>query len=118
MKPLTKSLILLVVIGFYSLLYIATTPPERCFEDCQKLSKLNDLLRKDRNYLYGVHRCTSRYSLDTLCINVKDTTGVNWNLLADTVCLYAKSVGLSQQMVLVLNNAIYPPDTLARKKCP
>lgn len=118
MKPITKSLILFTVVAFYALLYVATRPPERCFDDCQKQIELNKLLRKDRTYVYGASRCSPVYTDTLLCVGVKDTIGINWNLLADTICLYANSVGLSGQTILILNHQVYPPDTLGRKKCP
>ena len=118
MKPLTKRLILFTVVAFYALLYVATKPAERCFDDCQKLNDLDELLMKDRSYVYGVSRCLPVYTDTLLCVGVKDTIGINWDLLADTICLYANSVGLSRQTILILNHQVYPPDTLARKKCP
>jgi hypothetical protein len=117
MKTLTKSFILSAILIFYSFLYWATSV-DKCGEDCVKQSQLSDLLTKNRSYVYGASRCYSGYNADTLCVYVKDTTGINWNLFADTACLYASSVGFSRQTILVLNNAIYPPSTLARKQCP
>ena len=117
MRPLTKTITLFAVLIFYTFLYWATKT-DICDEDCLKRRELNQLLIKDRNYFYGVSRCYPGYSTDTLCIYVNQTGGVNWSLFADTACKYANSVGLARQIILVLNNAIYPPDTLARKQCP
>ena len=119
MRPLTKPIILLAVLFFYAFLYWAT---KKCDDDCKKRGELSILLKKDRSYIYDVGRCYSGpysgFNPDTLCVYVKDTIGVNWTLFADTACMYANSVGLARQIILVLNNAIYPPDTLARKQCP
>ena len=119
MKPLTKSLILLVVVVFYSLLYIATKPGMPCDEACQKLYRLDTTLIGKFNYFYGVDRCTGSWSSDTLCVRVKDTSGIDWNRFADTVCSFANSVGLYQQKIFLIRNRIAsPPDTVARKQCP
>ena len=118
MKPLTKSLILLIVVAFYSFLYLATSHPVNCEDDCQKLYGLDTTLSKKYNYFYGAQRCTYRQGSDTLCIYVKDTVGINWDRFADTVCMYANSVGLYTQKIFLVNNRVNPPDTVARKQCP
>lgn len=119
MKPLTKGLILLVVVVFYSLIYIASSPPEKCDDSCQKLYRLDTTLINRYNYVYGSFRCTYRQNSDTLCIYVRDTTGINWDRLADTVCSFANSVGLYQQKIFLIKNRMAsPPDTVARKQCP
>lgn len=118
MKPLTKSLILVVVVMFYSLLYMATSIDDKCDDLCQKISRLNTTLFKF-DYFYGANRCASSWASDTLCVRVKDTIGINWDRFADTVCLYANSVGLYQQKIfLIRNSTTSPPDTVARKQCP
>ena len=117
MRPLAKTVTLFAVLIFYTFLFWATKK-EICDEDCLKHRELNQLLIKDRNYFYGVSRCSPGYSTDTLCIYAKQTAGVNWSLFADTVCMYANSVGLSRQMILIFNFGVYPADTLAKKLCP
>lgn len=117
MRPLTKSLVLFAVVAFYSLLYVATSR-EECSEDCEKRVQLQDLLRNNRDYIFYVDRCGVTYGTDTLCIGVVDTAGVNWDLLADTACTYANSVGLLRQTIFFLDLQVSPYDTLARKQCP
>ena len=112
-----KHILLIIAVVFYSLLYVATSYPGSCLEDCQKITDLDTTLRKNRDYVYGVTRCTVYAGSDTLCVYVKDTTGINWNLLADTTCILATSKGLLRQKVFILKSATYPPDTLARKTC-
>jgi len=119
MKPLTKGLILFGVVLFYAFLYIGTTYPVRCEEDCQKISRLDTTLRGKYDYVHWASRCTNSPTSDTLCIWVKDTTGINWNAFADTICLYSNSVGLYQQkLFLIKSNIAALPDTVARKQCP
>ena len=119
MKPLTKGLILLVVVVFYSLIYLASRPPQRCDDNCQMLYRLDTTLINRFNYVYGSSRCTYRQNSDTLCIYVRDTTGINWDRLADTVCSFANSVGLYQQKIFLIRQRISSPaDTVARKVCP
>lgn len=118
MKPLTKSLILVVVIAFYSLLYIATSYPVKCEDDCQKVYGLDTTLSKKFDYFYTAQRCTYRQGSDTLCIYVKDTVGINWDRFADTVCLYANIAGLFQQKIFLIKNNAVSLDTVARKQCP
>lgn len=115
---LKTSLILSLTLLFYSLIYLATSKVLPCEGDCEKTYGLDTTLRNKYSYFHGVFRCGRTYSTDTLCIYVKDTTGINWDLFSDTVCMYAKSVGLSHQLLLIMNNGVLPPDTLARKSCP
>lgn len=118
MKRLTKILILPAVIIFYTLLYMASQYPVKCDENCSKQTTLDTTLRNKYSYFYGVWNCARMPQSDTLCITVKDTVGINWDRFADTVCLYANSVGLQQRKIFMVNNLRYPPDTLARKQCP
>lgn len=118
MKPLAKSLILFVAVAFYSFLYLATSYEVKCEDDCQKTNELYRLLANNRKYVFSVSRCLPTYSTDTLCIGVRDTTGINWTLFADTVCAYASSVNLPRQTIFILNKDVFPNDTLARKQCP
>jgi hypothetical protein len=118
MKPLTKSLLLFVVVAVYSLLYLATSPIRPCDGSCQKLYSLDTLLTKKFDYVYGTFRCSSLPGSDTLCVYVRDTVGINWDRFADTVCLYANIAGLYQQKIFLIKNSIMPPDTVARRQCP
>jgi hypothetical protein len=115
---LKTSLILSLTLLFYSVTYLATSKVVPCEGDCEKTYGLDTILRNKYNYYHGSYRCARTYSTDTLCVYVKDTIGINWDLFADTVCMYAKSVGLNRQQLLILNNGVLPPDTLARKQCP
>jgi hypothetical protein len=117
MKPLTKSLILLAVVVFYAFLYWATSIDRKCDEDCQRIYQLDTILLNKYRYLYTVNRC-GRAPTDTLCVYVRDTSGINWDRFADTVCTYANSVGLRQQQLFIIRNTSFPADTVARKKCP
>ena len=101
---------------FYSLLYIATSR-DTCIDDCAKVTQVGQSL-SSRNYVYAVYRCSYTHISDTLCVFVKDTTGINWSLLADTTCMIASQYGLSRQKVFVIKNTIFPPDTVARVQCP
>lgn len=118
MKPLTKSLLLIVVVTIYSLLFLATKRVIPCEGSCQSLYSLDTLLTKKFDYVYGTFRCTGLPSSDTLCIYVKDTVGINWDRFADTVCIYANIAGLFQQKIFLIKNGTMPPDTVARKQCP
>ena len=117
MKRITRSLILFIVVAFYALLYWATSV-DKCDEDCQKQIELSALLAKNRTYVYGAWRCSQSYISDTLCVSLKDTVGVNWDLLADTACQYANSLGLYHQKVFLIKIGVSRPDTVARKQCP
>ena len=118
MKPLTKSLILSSVVLVYAILYIATSYGGRCDEDCQTVFRLDSTLRNKYDYVWGVQRCIYRQGTDSLCIMVKDTVGIDWDRFADTVCTYSNSIGLRRQEIFILRNSVFPPDTLARKRCP
>ena len=119
MKPLTKSFILLAIVVFYAFLYWATSVDKGylCDEDCQRVNQLDTLLLHRYTYLYSVNRC-SRTPTDTLCVYVRDTTGINWDRFADTVCLYANSIGLRQQKLFIIRSISFQPDTVVRKQCP
>lgn len=118
--PKIKFLILSLILMGYALLYMATSK-ETCFEECEKIYKLNESLKLNRPYVLGASRCVYTYrTVDSLCVQVKDTIGINWNLLADTVCMIAAQKGLLNQKVLILvyRNATFTYDTLAYKQCP
>lgn len=115
MRQRFKGLLLIVILSFYATLYIATSPVAPCDADCEKVGKVDmDLTR--RSYVYMVYRCGS-FNSDTLCVMVKDTTGINWDLLADTTCQVAKKYELFDQTVMVYNTGVSPIDTLAWLKC-
>ncbi|HWR32229.1 MAG TPA: hypothetical protein VN451_01785, partial [Chitinophagaceae bacterium] len=116
-----KYTILLFILTGYSFLFIATSVDKEiiCDSDCEKIYNLNQALINGRSsYIYGVSRCTRTNPSDTICVFVKDTIGINWNLLADTACILATQQGLLQQKIFILKNSQYPPDTVSRKQCP
>ena len=115
---LKTSLILSLTLLFYSVIYLATSKELPFGEDSAKLYGLDTTLSKKYDYFYGAQRCTYRQDSDTLCIYVKDTVGINWDRFADTVCMYANSIGLYRQKIFLVNNRVNPPDTVARKQCP
>lgn len=110
-----KSFLLVIILSAYAFLYIATTKPVHCEGDCERTLNTYIALNAGRDYVYNVSRCSPQVT-DTLCILVKDTTGINWDLFADTACMVATQNGLLQQKIFVLKNATH--DTLARKSCP
>ena len=118
MKPLTKVFILTAVIVFYTLLYVGSSYPVKCEDDCQKVYQLDTTLSGKFDYFSSAVRCSNLPLSDTLCIRVKDTVGIDWDRFADTVCLYARSVGLYQQKLLLIKWSSASTDTVARKQCP
>jgi len=115
----SKVVVLALVLFFYAGLYLATTKKDVCITgDCEKIFLVTEALRNAKSYVYSANRCTYRQGSDTLCIFVKDTTGVNWNALADTACLVAQDKGLLQQKIFIIKADHFPNDTVARKVCP
>jgi hypothetical protein len=117
MRQRFKGLLLVIILSFYAALYVATSPSIPCDADCEKVGKVNMELT-NRSYVYMVYRCGMTLTSDTLCVIVQDTTGINWNLLADTTCMIAKKYELNNQTVLIYNSGVFPVDTLATVKCP
>jgi hypothetical protein len=113
-----KILLLPLILIVFSFLYMATSVPDRCLEDCQKVNEFSVALQQNRNYIYGVYRCSRSANGDTLCIYAYDSVLVNWNLLADTACAIATQKGLVRQTLFILDNRFFPVDTLAVKQCP
>ncbi len=115
-----KGILLLAVITAYSLIYIATSYQKEpvCDSDCDKLGDVANRLYNNRTYVYNVNRCNPGRVSDTICVFVADSSGVNWNLLADSACYFATQVGLSQQKIFVIKNTLVPWDTVAIKQCP
>lgn len=114
-----RFLFLSLILVTYSLLYIATTKKWNCDADCERIDAIDSVLSKDRNYVYYTGRCGWQQGSDSICVWVKDTTGIDWNLLADTVCQVANVNGLARQKIFILkttNSGL--PDTVARKQCP
>ena len=114
-----KLIILSLILILYAFLYIATKPNFPCEGDCAKVQAVDSTIRHGReSYIIGTGRCSRGYISDTLCVYVRDTLSINWNLLADTTCTIAVQNGLLQQKIFILKYGTYPPDTLARKICP
>lgn len=114
-----KFFLLFIIVCIYSLLFIATKRDIPCEGDCELVSNFGNAIRLGReSYVYGAYRCSRNYISDTLCVYVKDTTGINWNLLSDTACIIATQKGLLQQKIFIIKNSVFPPDTVARKQCP
>ncbi len=112
--------ILALVILSYAFMYTQTKDRYLCNDDCQKVNSVNTSLVKTRNYIYYVNRCGGQSpTSDTLCVFVKDTTGINWDLLADTACLVATQNGLYHQKLFICNwdTSTHSMDTLVRKQC-
>lgn len=116
MKKLTSKLILPAILAGYCLLYMATSVEKDCI-NCAEYQVLNDSLRNNRPYVLSVNNCGVVYSnFDTLCIRVKDTTGINWMKLADTTCYYTKQQDLHTKRVYIIQ--YNTSDTLAAVSCP
>ena len=113
-----KLLILPLILIGYALLYMATSVPEKCFEDCQKVSEFSNALITNRAYIYGAFRCSYTAVSDTLCVYADRSVAINWNLFADTACLIATQHGLPRQKIFIIDNRNTPSDTLAQKQCP
>jgi hypothetical protein len=119
MPPKAK-LLLACILGLYAFLYVATSYQAPCDGDCAVVEEVAIKLRKNREtYVYGAYRCGFNRGTDTLCVYVKDTSGINWSLIADSTCFFANQVGLAQQKIFVLKSVPgLGIDTLARKNCP
>lgn len=114
-----KLLLLPIILTVYSLLFIATKPNYPCDGDCEKVNAFDNALRFNReSYIFGTQRCSYNRISDSLCVLVRDTTGINWQLLADTACDIATQKGLLQQKIFILKLGTSPLDTVARKVCP
>lgn len=120
MRNKLSFILLFLICGVYYVTFIATKPAPVCDSDCEKVNATGAQLYLHREgYVQGVYRCTYQRVSDTLCVIVKDTTGINWDRLADTACMTAAANGLRQQFVLILTNRRgVPLDTLARLRCP
>jgi hypothetical protein len=115
-----RYLFLSVILIGYAFLYMATSVQEPCEGDCLKVENFNTAIRKNRPYIFSSYRCSYQSVSDSLCVYVKDTSGVDWNLLADTACQVATQNGLPQQKIFILqvNASTTFIDTVVRKQCP
>jgi hypothetical protein len=114
-----KLLILPLILLGYAFLYMATSVDKSiCIDDCEKVHNLSEELHSTRDYVFAVSRCTNVAVSDTLCVYVKDTIGINWNLLADTVCMLATQKGLLRQKLFLMRTVNSIRDTILFKQCP
>jgi hypothetical protein len=113
-----KKTLFFLILFSYAALYIATSKQIICESDCQKRIEVYNALSAGRTYVYMVNRCTAPVISDSLCIFVHDTSGINWNLFADTACLVATQQGLPRQKIFIIRNGNTGNDTLAQKVCP
>lgn len=118
-RKLLCNLLLPSILGVYAFIFIATKIAEPCDDDCEKVREVSSLLYNSReSYILSVGRCSYNRVSDTLCILVRDTAGINWNLLADTSCAIATLKGLLHQKIFILKTGTSPLDTLVKKSCP
>ncbi len=110
------SVVLLLITVVYAFLFMATKRVLPCEGDCEKVSLADSRLRSGReSYILAVDRCLTYRVNDSLCIYVRDTTGIDWERLADTVCMTTTMVGLANQKIYIIKPG---PDTVARRTCP
>ena len=108
-----------LILAFYAILYIATQYEKYCDPECEAMGEFNTSITNNRNYVEFASRCIYNKGRDSICILVRDTTGVDWNRFADTSCMIANQVGLSQQTVIIIRfNTTGARDTVAVKVCP
>lgn len=111
--------ILALLVTLYTFFFIATSKAPMCDSECERFNRFNSILRQGREgYILGGYRCGPNRVSDTICLYVNDITGINWGLLADTACMTASQVGLTQHKIFVIKNSFSSSDTLARKNCP
>jgi hypothetical protein len=115
----SRWLLLALVIASYTFMY---TQSDRyaCDDDCKKVESLNNALVSGRTYIYSIGRCGVSRVSDTLCLLVKDTAAMDWNLLADTACLMATQNSLYHQKLFIItyDTVTQRLDTLLKKQCP
>ena len=113
------SFLLMVIICFYGIMYMATDPrSNNCVGDCANFRLLSDYFRKDSNTIYGLQGCGRQMTFDSICVYIKDTTRKDWNALADSVCMISTKFNLPKGHVFVINNLATAPDTLVKVSCP
>jgi hypothetical protein len=113
-KEYGRWLLLSVVLLFYAFLYIATTKaevPYVCDEECEKLRKVDSLMRNNYPQMY-TYKCNT----DIICLNLFDSTQSATAGLADTACMYVKNEGLLNYKINVIGNNSM--DTFLKQPCP
>ena len=105
-----KWIIVSLIILFYAFIYVATSKVVPISAFCAKTMNIDSLLKANRSYVYGSSCWDSGIQ-----ITVKDTA-INWNLFADTVCMYLHMDGVDHSRVVVSREVM--PDTLVDRKCP
>ncbi len=113
-------MILALVILSYIFMYTQTKKDYLCNDDCQKIYSIDTTLVRSRSYIYNINRCSRSPISDTVCVFVKDTSGINWELLADTTCIVSSQNGLLHQKVFIIGWHILSQsyDTLVKRQCP
>lgn len=99
------------ILGFYALLYLATTKKMQVCDECQKIADVSTSLRMNRPYVQTVYECRD----STLCVFVSDTVQHDWGALADTACMYLQFQSLNAYRTVILRQF---GDTLLDRKCP
>src|SRR5690349_10059075 len=109
-----KHLLLPLILIAYASMYIATTKKEsfRCNEICMKFSQIDTMVLFRRPFITSASQCHDT----AFCVLVYDTIPRNWNLLADTACMYMNSLSLFNYRVIIRSNV--NGDTLVNKRCP
>ncbi|MCX6316159.1 MAG: hypothetical protein NTW29_02635 [Bacteroidetes bacterium] len=114
-----RFLLLAFILFVYAFSFIATKRVELCTGDCEKVAIFrNGFYPTRESYILGIGRCSDNRISDTLCITVRDTSGIDWNVVADSACIYATRAGLPAQKIFIFRTGTNPPDTLAKKQCP
>ncbi len=96
---------------------MATSVPDKDCIPCNQLSTLYQKLSVNKRYITQVNSCSRQNTVDTICVSVMDTTGVNWAALADTACIYSKQQNMPTRVVYIINDNVFPRDTLASVVC-
>jgi hypothetical protein len=114
-KEYGRWLLLSGVLLFYAFLYIATSKiedgPYACDEECEKIRKVDSLMRNDYPLTY-TYKCNT----DFICLNLFDSTQSATKGLTDTACMYLKNEGLLNYKINVIGNN--GRDTLLKQPCP
>lgn len=106
-----------VILLVFSCLYVATSRPFPCNVDCERFGTFDSAVYSRHSYVRHVYNQSQAY--DTLFVAV-DTTGLasmNWNLVADSLCVLANNAGLMGR-VMKVQTYFVPRFNLAQTTCP